>query len=105
MTSFFVRIEPASRHSDWQRHASCRGLMPDLFFSYDGESRLSRARRERAAVEVCTRCPVRPQCRHHALTYREQYGVWGGTTENDRRRGGPRNPITPMPSARSKPSR
>jgi len=33
---------------------------------------------------VCVRCPVLRQCRQHALSVREPYGVWGGLSEEDR---------------------
>ncbi|HEY4572108.1 MAG TPA: WhiB family transcriptional regulator, partial [Kribbella sp.] len=29
-------------------------------------------------------CPVRRECREHALLVGEAYGVWGGTTEEER---------------------
>ncbi len=29
-------------------------------------------------------CPVIQQCRSHALSVREPYGVWGGLTEDER---------------------
>jgi len=35
---------------------------------------------------VCTGCPVRAQCLEHALAHDERYGVWGGTSERERRR-------------------
>ncbi len=30
-------------------------------------------------------CPIREACLHFALVNNEKYGVWGGTTEQDRR--------------------
>ncbi|WP_162237328.1 WhiB family transcriptional regulator, partial [Aeromicrobium sp. Leaf272] len=33
----------------------------------------------------CARCPVIEQCREHALTVQEPYGVWGGLSEAERR--------------------
>ncbi|MFE5703591.1 WhiB family transcriptional regulator [Rhodococcus koreensis] len=30
-------------------------------------------------------CPVRPQCIAHAVSIGEPYGIWGGTSEADRR--------------------
>jgi WhiB family redox-sensing transcriptional regulator len=41
---------------------------------------------ERAAKEVCQRCPVRLACLDDALTYREPSGVWGGLTSKQRQR-------------------
>jgi WhiB family redox-sensing transcriptional regulator len=33
---------------------------------------------------VCRRCPVLEQCRLHALSAHEPYGVWGGLSESER---------------------
>ena len=38
------------------------------------------------AKAVCGECPVRVACLDHALGYGEKAGVWGGTTERERRR-------------------
>jgi WhiB family redox-sensing transcriptional regulator len=38
------------------------------------------------AKEVCARCPVRVECLEHALTAREQFGIWGGLGERSRRK-------------------
>lgn len=37
------------------------------------------------AKTFCARCPVQPECLTHALTKREEYGVWGGLDELERR--------------------
>ncbi|MBS3694144.1 WhiB family transcriptional regulator [Rhodococcus qingshengii] len=71
---------------DWQRHASCRYLDTDLFFACDSEGAGQRIRRERAAKQICEQCPVRLRCRTHAISSGEPFGVWGGTTELERRK-------------------
>jgi WhiB family transcriptional regulator, redox-sensing transcriptional regulator len=38
-----------------------------------------------SAKSVCSRCPVRGQCLEFALTSRQDFGVWGGLTEEERR--------------------
>ena len=38
------------------------------------------------AKSICAICPVRLSCLEHALSSRERDGVWGGTTEKERRR-------------------
>ena len=52
---------------------------PELFFPEKSGS-------TRAAKAVCTGCPVRAECLEHALAHDERYGVWGGTSERERRR-------------------
>ena len=37
------------------------------------------------AKRICQMCPVRADCLEHALTKPEMFGVWGGTSELDRR--------------------
>jgi WhiB family redox-sensing transcriptional regulator len=49
------------------------------------ESDTDRRAREDAAKRVCAACPVRQECLDYALRVREQYGIWGGLTEVERR--------------------
>ena len=64
---------------DWYEHAECRGAPPELFFPERGES-------TKPAKEMCTVCPVSVECLAWALDHREKFGVWGGTSERERRR-------------------
>ncbi|WP_016881504.1 MULTISPECIES: WhiB family transcriptional regulator [unclassified Rhodococcus (in: high G+C Gram-positive bacteria)] len=66
--------------------AWCLGADTGMFFSPTGEGRKARDRRENAAKTLCAQCPVIDACRNYALTAGETYGVWGGTTEKERRR-------------------
>jgi len=50
--------------------------------------RFSSTPKEREAVPVddgTNDCPVLEECREHALSTREPYGVWGGMSEEERR--------------------
>jgi WhiB family redox-sensing transcriptional regulator len=68
---------------DWRDHAACRGLDPDLFFPVGTAGpaldQIGRAKR------VCARCPVRARCLEWALNSGQETGVWGGTSEDERR--------------------
>lgn len=75
-----------TRPGNWEIRAACRGVASSVFFSPDGERGIARARRESGAREICHDCPVLAQCRDHALSNGEPYGIWGGMTEADRRR-------------------
>ncbi|MEV7420011.1 WhiB family transcriptional regulator [Streptomyces sp. NPDC089919] len=75
----------AEVHLTWRDGAACRDLDTAGFFPSPCESAGERAAREEAARQVCGPCPVRVECRRHALTVREPYGVWGGLTEEERR--------------------
>jgi len=67
---------------DWQYQGACRTADPTLFFHPEGERGSARRRRADAAKAICQCCPVLKQCRTHALSVREPYGVWGGISED-----------------------
>ncbi len=69
---------------DWQLQGLCRGVDSSFFFHPDGERGQARAQREARAKAMCARCPVLEQCRRHALSVHEPYGVWGGMSESER---------------------
>lgn len=69
---------------DWQMQGLCRGADSAMFFHPDGERGRARAQREMRAKQMCRGCPVIVQCRSHALTVGEPYGIWGGLTESER---------------------
>lgn len=71
---------------EWQLEGACREHDTNLFFHPEGERGPARRQRDEAAKAICATCPVLQQCRDHALTVREPYGVWGGLTEDDRER-------------------
>jgi WhiB family redox-sensing transcriptional regulator len=67
---------------NWREHASCRSCSPDLFFP---AGTTGAARHEiDAAKSVCAECPVQSQCLRFALRTGQAYGIWGGTTEDER---------------------
>ncbi|MEV6394603.1 WhiB family transcriptional regulator [Streptomyces sp. NPDC051907] len=70
---------------EWQLRAACRGADSGLFFHPHDERGDARVEREREAKRVCDGCPVRRECLSHALEAREQFGVWGGLGEEERR--------------------
>ncbi|WTX99954.1 WhiB family transcriptional regulator [Streptomyces sp. NBC_01420] len=66
----------------WGADAVCRreGTPPDVFFP----SSTDLVGIEQAK-SVCRRCPVELRCRSEALNRGEEFGVWGGLTEEERR--------------------
>ena len=65
--------------TDWQTMAECRGVSRDLFFpDYDWAV-------DPAIIAICNRCPVREDCLKFALDHDEEFGIWGGLTEWQRR--------------------
>ena len=68
---------------NWRDHAACRQEDPDLFFPI-GSTGPALLQTEQAKA-VCSRCPVQEQCLEWALETDQAIGVWGGTSENERR--------------------
>lgn len=58
---------------------ACLSRDPELFFSGFDEH-VAEAKR------VCAGCPLIEACRERARVTREQFGVWGGETEQERRK-------------------
>jgi WhiB family redox-sensing transcriptional regulator len=77
---------PNFSNYEWQQSGACRHADPALFFHPERERGLARQARDHRAVAVCADCPVLLVCLRHALSAREPYGVWGGTTENQRKK-------------------
>jgi WhiB family redox-sensing transcriptional regulator len=69
--------------SRWWELAACKKADPELFFpvSEAGPARCEVA----AAKAVCAGCGVRQPCLDYALATSQLHGVWGGTTEDERR--------------------
>ena len=67
----------------WRRLAACRDSAPDLFFPI-GATGLALDQIE-AAKTICLGCPVRDECLEFALETNQEAGIWGGTSEDERR--------------------
>ena len=70
------------RNQAWRTKAACAGRSPNLWFPEGGAGN-SRATQE--ALAICRSCPVATECAEHALTEPEYYGIWGGTTQDERK--------------------
>ena len=65
--------------NQWMNNGNCRHHPPETFFPSDGVG-------VTVAQKICADCPEKDQCLEHALTNRIDHGVWGGTSERQRRR-------------------
>jgi WhiB family redox-sensing transcriptional regulator len=65
---------------DWMLDAACRGHPQRRF--WHGEFAVETA----IAISVCRQCEVRIECLTHAVRNAEVIGIWGGTSERERRR-------------------
>jgi WhiB family redox-sensing transcriptional regulator len=67
----------------WRHNALCRDTDPELFFPVGttGQALLQISR----AKEVCCECPVKIDCLDFAMETNQDTGIWGGTSEEERR--------------------
>ena len=68
----------------WRDRAVCRDTDPDLFFPVGTTG--SAVTEIEAAKALCRTCPVREQCLEFALRANQEAGVWGGASEEERRK-------------------
>lgn len=68
----------------WRNRAACRDTDPDLFFPVGSTG--SAAEEIRAAKALCRACPVREECLEFAFEANQEAGIWGGTSEDERRK-------------------
>jgi WhiB family transcriptional regulator, redox-sensing transcriptional regulator len=74
------RILPRTVPS-WMEQAACASHHdPDLWFPERGEDD-----RLQEALGICAVCPVRAACLAYVLSLPPQPGIWGATTEDQRR--------------------
>lgn len=68
---------------DWWQAAACRNADPELFFPISATA-ASRGDIGRAK-QICASCPVNSPCLRYALAHRQEQGIWGGLTDEERR--------------------
>lgn len=61
----------------WETEARCRVYDPEIFFD-------TRARSERKAKAICSKCEVRTECLAFAIQSRSEFGIWGGLNVRER---------------------
>lgn len=65
---------------DWRDQSACRDADPELFFAHPTDTRGIAE-----ALDHCQVCPVLQLCKEAAYQQREEYGIFGGETETERR--------------------
>ena len=63
----------------WMHRGNCQDHPPSTFFPSDGVG-------VDVARKICIGCPVQEPCLEYALANHIDHGVWGGTSERERRR-------------------
>lgn len=83
MRGRFTRLGPVTRYAHWLDGAACLHVDPELFFPVGTTGpaldQIDEAKR------VCRGCPVTKRCLAQALETGAASGIWGGTTEDERR--------------------
>ena len=69
---------------DWRDRAACRDTDPDLFVPV-GTTGPALDQID-AAKRVCQACDAQTQCLEFALATNQESGIWGGTSEDERRK-------------------
>lgn len=70
-------------HDDWRELSACRDTDPDLFFPVGTTG--PAIEQIETAKAVCRTCDVQQACLEYALTTNQDSGIWGGTSEEERR--------------------
>jgi WhiB family redox-sensing transcriptional regulator len=65
----------------WKQRAACAGLPSTAFFPV-GETEQEAIEKAKA---ICAICPVTDSCLEYAFETNQTAGIWGGTTEEERR--------------------
>ncbi|MBV9094461.1 MAG: WhiB family transcriptional regulator [Streptosporangiaceae bacterium] len=69
---------------NWRMMGACLSADPDLFFPISAAG--PALRQTEQAKAICSGCRVRQECLQFALSHDQLYGIWGGTTPDDRQR-------------------
>ena len=72
----------------WYPQSKCRGVSDAhlYFYSEDKNGGVTKAKKICWGLDGKGECPVRRLCLSYALFNDEKFGVWGGTSERERRR-------------------
>ena len=68
---------------EWRRRAACRLMPADMFFPVGVTG--AACEEVESAKAVCRTCEVASECLDFALRTRQEFGVWGGADEEERR--------------------
>lgn len=72
-----VTTAPSTWVKQWAQFGACRKAEPDALFV--------RGAAQQAAKQLCVGCRVIVECLADSLDNQNEFGVWGGMTERERR--------------------
>jgi WhiB family redox-sensing transcriptional regulator len=76
-------INLSIENDDWREYSACRDTDPDLFFPVGTTG--PAIEQIETAKTVCRQCEVQRECLEYALATNQDSGIWGGTSEEERR--------------------
>ena len=81
-----LSVEPYAsvENDDWRDLSACRDTSPDLFFPVGTTG--PAIEQIAQAKAVCATCEVQAPCLEYAMVTNQDSGVWGGTSEEERRK-------------------
>ena len=84
MSALATNLALSTADYSWRRSSLCRDTDPELFFPVGTTGQALRQIDE--AKDVCSECAVRTECLQFALETNQDSGIWGGTSEEERRK-------------------
>lgn len=76
-------VDATWNNLSWREAGACADLDTNLFFPIGLTG--SAIEQTNLAKSICRDCPVQTHCLEFALRTHQDYGVWGGRTEDERR--------------------
>jgi WhiB family redox-sensing transcriptional regulator len=80
---FATNIALGNADYTWRKNALCKDTDPELFFPVGNTGQALMQITE--AKKVCQECTVQRECLEFALETNQDCGIWGGTSEDERR--------------------
>ena len=82
MTAVQFRSTAVFNREEWRGRAACGEVDTGLFFPIGQAGALAQVAE---AKRICGGCQVRDACLEFAIATNQEYGVWGGADEEERR--------------------
>lgn len=88
MSSDFIYSKlpaPLEENYAWQAKGKCVGEDTEIFFlpyAIRGENKRKRIAQAKA---ICVGCSVLEECLNYSLDTEQEFGVWGGVSEDERK--------------------
>lgn len=82
-----LRLIVGDDEPEWMEDAKCRGITAtSLFYPDRSNDQVMQAKAVCKGLDGSAPCPVLQTCFDYAMDTEEKFGVWGGTSERERRR-------------------